>query len=295
MTNRYHIRLLITDLDNTLYDWLSYFVPAFYGMVEVAAKQLSVDREQLLDELKIIHQYYHNSEHPFALLETPTVERLYAGSTRMERRKYLKDAFDAFNRIRLETLHLYPGVRETLHTIRRSGCTVVGYTEAAVENSLYRLKLLNITEEFQRLYAPESTSQGHPDPTRPAIEAEFQHLVYLLPRGHRKPNPAVIKDICEHHKVSGAATLYVGDSLTRDVAMAKAAGVHAVWARYGTSYDPATWEKLVRVTHWTAEDRDREQLLKEQYRAIHPDVTINSFSDLLNEFEFTNDDALNSP
>jgi phosphoglycolate phosphatase len=189
-------------------------------------------------------------------------------------------------------LHLYPGVREALHAIRRSGCTVVGYTEAAIENSLYRLKLLNTTEEIQRLYAPASITQGHPDPTRPAIEAEFPHMVHLLPRGHRKPNPAVIKDICEYHNVAGAATLYVGDSLTRDVAMAKAAGVHAVWARYGASYDLATWEKLVRVTHWTEADVAREELLREQYRDIHPDVTINSFPDLLNEFEFTNDGGL---
>ena len=44
------ISLVITDLDNTVYDWLTAFVPAFYAMVHEAARligvlfDLSVDR-----------------------------------------------------------------------------------------------------------------------------------------------------------------------------------------------------------------------------------------------------------
>ena len=84
MANNKAIKLLVTDLDNTLYDWLSSFVPAFYRMLEVAVEILQVDREQLLDEMKAVHQRYHNSEQPFALLETPTVERKYPTATRLE-------------------------------------------------------------------------------------------------------------------------------------------------------------------------------------------------------------------
>lgn len=280
------IRLLVTDLDNTLYDWLSSFVPAFYAMVDIAANKLSVDRERLLDELKLVHQRYHNSEQPFALLETPTVERNFPHASRLERKHSLEEAFIAFNKTRKQHLCLYPGVLETIRTIRSAGCIVVGHTEAVVENSLYRLKLLGLTSELQALYAPASRANGHPDPSRPGIHEEFEGFIHLLPSHHRKPDPLVLLDICSHHKISIDHTLYVGDSMTRDISMAKKAGAVAAWARYGGKYNPNLWEKLVRVTHWTDEDVIREKRLREEYQDIHPDVEIDAFSDLLKLFKF---------
>jgi phosphoglycolate phosphatase-like HAD superfamily hydrolase len=280
------IRLLVTDLDNTLYDWLSSFVPAFYAMVDIAADKLLVDREQLLSELKSVHQRYHNSEQPFALLETPTVQKNFPGASRLERKHLLEEAFVAFGNTRKQHLRLYPGVLETIRTIKGRGCVVVGHTEAVVENSLYRLKLLGLTSELEALYAPASRAEGHPDPSRLGIHEEFEGFVNLLPSHHRKPDPSVLLDICSYHKVSVDHTLYVGDSMTRDIAMAKMAGATAAWARYGSKYDPALWEKLVRVTHWTDEDVMREKRLREEYRDVHPDVEIDSFSELPKLFEF---------
>ena len=50
------IKLLITDLDDTLYSWLGFYIPAFYCMVEEVATITGTDQEQLLDEYKMIHQ-----------------------------------------------------------------------------------------------------------------------------------------------------------------------------------------------------------------------------------------------
>ena len=63
--------------------------------------------------------------------------------------------------------------------------------------------------------------------------------------------------------------------------MAKQAGMTAVWARYGTRYDPALWSLLVAVTHWTSADVEREAGLKEAFRNIVPDFTIDRFDELL--------------
>lgn len=78
--------------------------------------------------------------------------------------------------------------------------------------------------------------------------------------------------------------VYVGDSLTKDVGMAVSAGVMSVWARYGTTYDRALWELLVRVTHWTAEDAVRESQLR-RLSVGSPDVIIDSFSEVLPLFD----------
>ncbi len=274
------IRLLITDLDNTLYDWLSSFVPAFYAMITVAAEILSVDREQLLDEMKAVHQRHHNSERPFALLETVTVTSRYPQLTPLARKNLLEEAFTEFNSVRRANLKLYPGVRETLKAIRQTGCLIVAHTEAAAENSMHRLELLDLIEDIGCLYAPRSKSPGHPDPKKPGIEERYRGMLYLLPSDHRKPSPEVLRDICARHGVSVEETLYVGDSLPRDIAMAKGAGALAAWARYGARRDSQLWQRLVRVTHWTEADVAHEKQLQDETKNVQPDVIVDSFAEL---------------
>ena len=41
------MKLVIIDLDNTLYDWVSYFSNAFLAMVDVLEPLLEVDREAI--------------------------------------------------------------------------------------------------------------------------------------------------------------------------------------------------------------------------------------------------------
>lgn len=48
--------LLIADLDNTLYDWVTFFARAFSAMVDELETLLTIDRERLLDEFKVVHQ-----------------------------------------------------------------------------------------------------------------------------------------------------------------------------------------------------------------------------------------------
>ena len=38
---------LITDLDNTLYDWVTYFSTSFTAMIEALVPIINIDKEQL--------------------------------------------------------------------------------------------------------------------------------------------------------------------------------------------------------------------------------------------------------
>ena len=44
------IKLLITDLDDTLYSWIGFFVPAFYGMLDELSVILNEPQQVLIDE-----------------------------------------------------------------------------------------------------------------------------------------------------------------------------------------------------------------------------------------------------
>src|SRR5579871_2254060 len=109
--------LLVTDLDNTLYDWVTYFAHAFRAMLCELAAQLDVPEAQLVREFKAIHQRYGNSEHPFAILELPSLRSRFPQLSRLELLDAVAGAIHAFEQARKQYLSLYPGVAETLEEL----------------------------------------------------------------------------------------------------------------------------------------------------------------------------------
>jgi len=74
----------------------------------------------------------------------------------------------------------------------------------------------------------------------------------------------------------------VGDSVARDVLMAKQADVFAIWAAYGAQHDRRVYDDLVRISHWTAKDVALEQELRRRAEAVKPDFTAHhSFAEVL--------------
>lgn len=274
------MRLLMTDLDNTLYDWVTFFAKSFAAMTKELSLLLDVDEETILDQFKAVHQRHGNSEHPFAIFELPVVRENFGDVPKAQLLEELRRPLDAFNTVRRKELRLYDGVEETLRLLKDSRCTIVGHTEAIAANAYYRLKKLGIARYFSHLYALEGAYKGHPLPEREKALRPPEGLVRTIPLSERKPNPELLLDVCRQEGLAPEEAWYVGDSLTRDVGMAKAAGVQAVWARYGTQYDRCLWDVLVRVTHWTGEDVAREEELRKRFQRIEPDYTIDSFDEL---------------
>ena len=281
-------KLLVCDLDNTLYDWVGYFVPSFTAMVDAAVETMGCDKEKLLDDLRTVHQKHHDSEHPFALLETETVKERYAGMSLRDTAEALDPAFHAFNSMRKKTLHLNPGVCEGLAAIEESGTTIVAHTESKLYGAYDRLERLNILCRFKRIYCRERPASVHPNPI---VSMDWFSRIPLqkvteLAHHQTKPDPDVLLEICSKEGVSPDDTAYVGDSVARDMLMARRAGVFSIWAEYGTHHDPALYADLVRVSHWTADEVAREKRLSAEAKTISPDfVASTSFDEVLTALE----------
>jgi FMN phosphatase YigB (HAD superfamily) len=274
-------KLVITDLDNTLYDWVTFFAKAFAAMIDELEQLLQTDREKLLREFKSVHQRYGTSEQPFAVFELESVRQKFPNATRVELKTKLDTALHAFNSARKRTLMLYDGVEATLALLKDRGVVVVGHTESIAVNGYYRLKRLAIEPYFHHLYALEGHVAPHPNIARERELAPPEGFLSVIPTCERKPNPRLLLDICSREGIQASDAVYVGDSLTRDVGMAKEAGVTAVWAKYGTLYDRNLWGLLVQITHWTNADVAREEELSHRYDMIEPDYTLDCFSQLI--------------
>lgn len=278
------MKLLITDLDNTLYDWMTFFSKAFSAMVDALHNLINVDREVLLDQFKTIHQKYGNTEQPFTILELPAVLDYFGSIPRSEMMKKVNPALHAFNSTRKKYLHLYDTVHDTLAELFHRGVVITGYTEAIGINGYYRLYRLDILQYFKHLYASNGQYPGHPEPALMAAPNPPGGFIRNVPDSEKKPNPELLLDICERENINPGDAFYIGDSLVKDVAMARQAGVKAIWARYGTQFDKKLWEVLVRVTHWTEKDVREAAGLRNQFQDIKPDYTIDQFSDILKLF-----------
>ncbi len=276
--------VLVCDLDNTLYDWVGYFVPSFYAMVDVAVQITKCNKESLLEDFREIHKKYGDSEQPFALLETETIKKIYRNETREFLLRELDPALHAFNSTRLKNLKLYDGVIEALAFLRMRDVKLVAYTESKLYGALDRLGRLGLFEFFERIYCRERSI------SRFGIERDAEGWLEKFPMSkvielsdhQKKPDPAVLLEICRRERMSREKTAYVGDSIARDILMAKRAGMLAIWAAYGAEHRPELHNALVRISHWTPDEVLREERLREEAKTVQPDyVAWNSFAEVV--------------
>lgn len=264
-------KLLITDLDDTLYSWINFFIPAFYCMVDEISNISGIDKETLLHEYKAYHQHVGSVEYPFATLHLPSIKIKYEGKTETEIKNILNPAFHKFNSVRKHELKLYEDVYSTLDCLYNKNIIIIGYTESNLENGYYRLKKLSIDKYFKHVYVGGGSYLPFSDSNK------------IIKIAEKKPNAEVLKQICRHEDIATEEALYVGDSLTKDMLMAIRAGITAVWInRKNSNID--FYNKLVKISSWTDDDFNRENNLKQQWinENMSPDYEISSFSQILN-------------
>lgn len=277
------ISLVFTDLDNTLYDWVAWYSRALYRLLDRAAARSGIPKARLLAEMQQLYRHRHGLEEPEALLHAPSIVRRFGDPIRA--REALAQTFASYYHARHATgLRSYPGVRSTLQRLAAAGVMVVGHTEAPANHAVARLRALGLEHALVSLLA------APPAPNDPTVgDADFDELpfpVRCLDPEERKPNPAVLHQLCDRFGIPTRRALYVGDSLGRDVRMAHDAGMWTAWARYGTRHDPRDWARVVEVSPWTASQRAQAQVLTPRDGA-RPDVILHdSFEELLDHFHF---------
>jgi phosphoglycolate phosphatase-like HAD superfamily hydrolase len=117
---------LITDLDNTLFDWADIWYRCFSGMLEEIIRVSGLPRETLINEIKVVHQKYGTSEYSFLIEELPSLDKFLEGRAATE---VFKSAIEIYREQRRLHLKLFPTVAETLLKIKGRGARIIGYTE----------------------------------------------------------------------------------------------------------------------------------------------------------------------
>jgi phosphoglycolate phosphatase len=281
------ISVVITDLDNTLYDWFEVWSQSFSAMLNSLVEQSGIPKETLIAEIKAIHEKYGTSEYALLIQEIPSLRALHPGE---DLTKVYAPAVEAYQRKRTEHLRLYPSVLETLKTLKAKGCLVVGYTESQLLYTDYRVRTLELDGRIDYLYSPAShdlPSNLPPDQINfyPTDPEKLKYTVHRpTPKDAEKPNPDVLLGIISDIGATKEQVIYVGDSRFKDIVMAQQAHVTDVYAAYGVSNKQGEEYELLRhVTHWKAVAVEKEKTEAD----VSPTYTLKeSFGELLDLFDF---------
>ena len=119
--------VVITDLDNTLFDWFEAWYQSFNAMLLCLVEKSELPRETLVQEIKTIHQIHGTSEYAFVIESIPSIQARFPNEDLVQR---FDECIHAHSKMRKKHLHLYPGVRDTLRWLKGRNCQIVAYTES---------------------------------------------------------------------------------------------------------------------------------------------------------------------
>lgn len=283
------INFVITDLDDTIWDWLEMWYMSFYPYLERIAIETGIDKDLLKSDFKKLHQKYGTTEISFAYKELESIDsdfyHLFENSSEIS-----KNILHEYNSNKKNNLKMYEGVLDTLKFIKSKGAKIVAFTESNVFFTKYRIKHLMLDGVIDVIYSPEG--DDIPSSVYQHYNEDFWNPktthIKKLPKDTRKPNAEILETIIKDFNASKEKSIYIGDKLDRDILMAQQAEITSVHASYGHKVDGDKYELLVSVTHWTDEDVIREQNFKNQLVEVkNADYVINSFPDLREIFNYT--------
>jgi FMN phosphatase YigB (HAD superfamily) len=279
---RKKIDTLIVDLDNTLFDWLGFWhdsfhityqeLTALFGDVEAASAIRRIHRERRTSEYRFLVDELFASRPLEAARVAGRIDRLLRESGILRR------------------LEPYKGVSESLARIKAAGTKIVACTESMEFNSVRRLRTLGVNGWIDDLFC----NADHPLSMRQSsrdfmdLEATVRGTrIHHIGDGLSKPDTRVLSELLDITGCERERAAYVGDSLARDVVMAREAGVIDIHAKYGETSSRSEFELLSRVSHWTDEDIQRENVASDQARSLEPSITLrSSFTEIFDFIQF---------
>lgn len=290
--------LLITDLDNTLWDWFRAWHDSFSAMLTRLVDLSGVSQDQLEREIRPIHQLRGTSEYSNLLNEVPSLREAASPLTPAAA---FDDALHVLNSRRKAATSLYPGVMDTLLKLKQHGVSIVAYTESIAYWTEWRIQRTGLDGVIDVLYSAEDHDlpagmsvkdlrTGYKPPGEYGLKATAHHHT---PRGVLKPDPTVLRSILRDQQCQPKRAVYVGDSLMKDVTMAQSVGVVDVHAKYGEAQSESGYALLRRVSHWSDADVERERRLAKTSDAVAPThVCHQSFAEVLPLFDLPSERPL---
>jgi FMN phosphatase YigB (HAD superfamily) len=292
--------LLVADIDNTVFDWVSYYSIAFTAMLRKVGRTINVPLEVLCEEAREVLGREKSIEYPFVAQDLPSVIAFYGDDIDRMLAELVEPAREAFNTAALPWLKPYPGVVEALRALRkaRPDMPIAALTDAPRYVAMWKLNKLGILSYFDAVYGLEDPRiPVAPHLGRVKVSQEiliknlqpsnfgYSGMIRILPEDYEKPGPRGLKTVLMDYELDEPrekrrAVLWVGDNLRKDVGLGHVVGVRTAWAEYGATVKPDMLA-LLRTFSPPLNVHKNANLSPADPNAAKPDVVLSCFADLV--------------
>ena len=228
--------LLITDVDNTLFDFGMYAEAGLRQVLPTARDLLKIPESVVASEVREAFGHFNSVEIPYAFEVMPSlVER-----PPEERHALSKQLNEAFWEGASKQMAPYPGVASTMQHLQCNGTAIVAVSDAPLRAAWRKLRALDLIQYFAGVVGVGPlTRRRDPVLTRADIPEYFDpsrssHRFYKhLRNEERKPSVLAYQSVLDEIRIPREKITVVGDSPVNDLEPARRLGLSAYWAAYG--------------------------------------------------------------
>ena len=234
MFDKKKVNFIVTDLDDTIWDWLRMWHNSFEPYLNRISKQFNIDLDVLKQDFKNLHQKHGSTETSFIYNDLNTL-------TKDQKKEFNLPCglnysiLHEYYSLKKNNLSLCPDVLKTLKKIKEKGTLIIGFTESNAFFTKYRVKHLDLDGLIDYIYTPIDT--GIPESVYRHYSEEFwepeKTEIRYLSKDTKKPAPEILEIIIRDFKAKKENVIYIGDKLNKDIYMANKASIDSVHAKYG--------------------------------------------------------------
>lgn len=277
--------ILITDVDNTIYNFVDFFAVAFRSMVHTLSKMSGVAESELYDGFRELYADYSSIEAPqvvaklscFSTLDTAAISSLEKAARR------------SFDLTRKKHLVLYKDIDMVFSILQSRDVFIVAVTNSPLYQVSWRLgPELRFLDRISAIVATDdhimdSNLRDREKAARRRAQLERKlSFVATYPRERQKPDCHPFELALERLPFPVRNAYALGDNERKDLDPAKRFGATTILAEYGSVFEKANWDTLLRITPWTG-----NQIRSHQAAAKVPDFSVEQPKSLLSIIEGT--------
>lgn len=276
-------KLLVFDVDNTLFDWMPYYAKSNSALLFALSEMIGVPYVALVREFKDLMAHHETSRDSFVVPGLPSMASRLGSSSNAE---IYKKCTDIFLQKAAAALVPYPGTVVTLSTVKmyRPHIKIVALTDSPCLEAVWKIVKLGLASYFDGIYGLNNP------PIIPTAEAlaeilasskDYHGIVKMMPASYEKPSTKGLESIMADFGLNSSEkdeVIYVGDNVKKDVSLGKKVGVLTCLSEFSSPSDsPYLQETLflspkIKITKNVPNSEDLR---------IKPDTTLHKFSDIL--------------
>lgn len=257
-TGKKDIKLIVSDIDNTLADFFDAWGCTVGKTVKMLSESRGIPEDKIYADIKANTpggDRFHSNV-AYLVKNIPIVQP----KNEEERKKFEKDdarIIHTVNKMRIEADKPYKGVMATISKAKASGTKVVFYTDAVQTVAIGRLANMNfpiemidglVTRSDEGDRQPAMQVKGKVYAYREALKEKLGENLVAVGADQWKPNPQIMGDILKRMGVENPKeAVMVGDNVKSDGGGAIAIGMEFAWQKAGAVVSPeanAVYEKI---------------------------------------------------